>query len=95
MMKPPAIMHKHEVDSVHVIDYYDYPLKGLTYIDDYLYMYEWDWDAHRYMLVRLGWLEAKYELTRAWLFRMLVPGTMHKPEWIRRIGYFLWYRVLN
>lgn len=94
-MKPPVFMYKHDVESIHDIHYYDRPLKGLTYVDKYLYMFEWDWDAHRYMLVRLSWLEAKYQLTRAWLFRKLVLGTMHKPKWIKSVGWFLWYDVIN
>lgn len=95
MIKPPAIMYKHDVDSYHDIDYYDYPLRGLTYVDNYLYMFEWDWDSHRYLLVRLGWFEARMQLLRRWLFITLVSNTVRKPRWIRSIGFFLWYQVIN
>lgn len=64
-MKPPAIMYKHEVDS-----YVD----GLTYVDGYLYQYEWDWDSHRYLLVRVNWLEARYLLLKDWFLRQVRRG---------------------
>lgn len=93
---PPPIMYMMDIeDNFHTIDYYDFPLKGLTYVDDYLYMYEYDWDLHRYVLVQLGWFEGKVALLRRRLFMTLVYGMMHKPKWVRSIGWWLWYHAIN